>query len=90
MINHLHFGLTSNIWNNNLSKALRLISQIEAGSIWINMHTFLDPAASKHQGLAVNFQMFYRGLYLVKIGDDSLLRSAEFVKSRFNEAYYDE
>ena len=28
----------------DLSKALRLIPQIEAGTVWVNMHTFLDPA----------------------------------------------
>lgn len=44
MMNHSRFGLTASIWTNNLSKALRLIPQIEAGSIWVNMHTFLDPS----------------------------------------------
>lgn len=44
MMNHSRFGLTASLWTNDLSKALRLIPQIEAGSIWINMHTFLDPA----------------------------------------------
>ncbi|MBJ9984788.1 aldehyde dehydrogenase family protein [Acinetobacter sp. S40] len=43
MINHSRFGLTASLWTNDLSKALRLVPQIEAGSIWINMHTFLDP-----------------------------------------------
>ncbi|MCX5468011.1 aldehyde dehydrogenase family protein [Acinetobacter nematophilus] len=44
MMNHSRFGLTASIWSNDLSKALRLIPQIEAGSVWVNMHTFLDPA----------------------------------------------
>lgn len=44
MMNHSRFGLTASLWTNDLSKALRLIPQIDAGSIWINMHTFLDPA----------------------------------------------
>ncbi len=44
MMNHSRFGLTASLWTNDLSKALRLIPQIEAGSVWINMHTFLDPS----------------------------------------------
>ncbi len=44
MMNHSHFGLTASLWTNDLSKALRMIPQIEAGTLWINMHTFLDPA----------------------------------------------
>ncbi|ENW81772.1 hypothetical protein F909_01456 [Acinetobacter sp. ANC 3929] len=44
MMNHSRFGLTASLWTNDLSKALRLIPRVEAGSIWVNMHTFLDPA----------------------------------------------
>lgn len=44
MMNHSRFGLTASIWTNDLSKALRLIPKIEAGSVWVNMHTFLDPS----------------------------------------------
>lgn len=44
MMNHSRFGLTASLWTNNLAQALRLIPQIEAGSVWINMHTFLDPS----------------------------------------------
>lgn len=44
MMNHSRFGLTASLWTNDLAKALRLIPQIEAGSIWVNMHTFLDPS----------------------------------------------
>ncbi|MDQ8951468.1 aldehyde dehydrogenase family protein [Acinetobacter rudis] len=44
MMNHFRFGLTASIWTNDLAKALRLIPKIEAGSVWVNMHTFLDPA----------------------------------------------
>ncbi len=44
MMNHSRFGLTASLWTNDLAKALRLIPQIEAGSVWVNMHTFLDPS----------------------------------------------
>ncbi|MNN95799.1 Phenylacetaldehyde dehydrogenase [compost metagenome] len=32
------------MWTNDLSKAMRLVPRIEAGMVWVNMHTFLDPA----------------------------------------------
>ncbi|WP_321871899.1 aldehyde dehydrogenase family protein [Paraburkholderia tropica] len=44
LINDSPYGLTASVWTNNLSKALRLVPLIEAGTVWINMHTFLDPA----------------------------------------------
>lgn len=43
-MNHARFGLTASLWTNNLSRALRLIPKLEVGTVWINMHTFLDPA----------------------------------------------
>ncbi|MCE6238319.1 NAD-dependent phenylacetaldehyde dehydrogenase [Acinetobacter pittii] len=44
LMNQSRFGLTASIWTNDLSKALRLIPKIEAGTLWVNMHTFLDPS----------------------------------------------
>lgn len=44
LINDSPFGLTASIWTNDLSQALRLIPQIESGTVYVNMHTFLDPA----------------------------------------------
>ena len=44
LLNDTPYGLGASIWTNNLSKALRMIPRIEAGTLWINMHTFLDPA----------------------------------------------
>ena len=59
MMNHSRFGLTASLWSNDLSKILRLIPQIEAGSVWVNMHTFLDPSVSfsgvKASGLGHEF-----------------------------------
>ncbi|MDO7197883.1 NAD-dependent phenylacetaldehyde dehydrogenase [Acinetobacter pittii] len=43
-MNQSRFGLTASIWTNDLSKAFRLIPKIEAGTLWVNMHTFLDPS----------------------------------------------
>jgi phenylacetaldehyde dehydrogenase len=44
LINDSPFGLTASIWTNDLSRALRLIPQIETGTVYVNMHTFLDPS----------------------------------------------
>lgn len=44
LMNDSEFGLAASIWTNNLSKAFRLVPRIEAGTVWVNMHTFLDPA----------------------------------------------
>ncbi len=32
------------VWSENISKALRYAEDIDAGMVWVNMHTFLDPA----------------------------------------------
>jgi len=44
LMNDSPFGLTASLWTNDMSKALRLIPRIEAGTVWVNTHTFLDPA----------------------------------------------
>ncbi|MBI6549116.1 aldehyde dehydrogenase family protein [Xenorhabdus lircayensis] len=44
MMNATPFGLSASLWTNDLGKAMRMIPRIEAGILWINMHTFLDPA----------------------------------------------
>jgi len=44
LMNDSPFGLTASIWTNDLSRALRLIPRIEAGTVWVNMHTFVDPS----------------------------------------------
>ncbi len=43
-MNDSEFGLGASLWTNDLSKSLRMIPRIQAGMIWVNMHTFLDPA----------------------------------------------
>lgn len=44
LMNDTPFGLTGSIWTQDLSKALRLVPQVEAGTVWVNMHTVVDPA----------------------------------------------
>jgi phenylacetaldehyde dehydrogenase len=41
--NDTPYGLGASIWSNNLSKVHRLIPKIQAGSIWVNCHSMLDP-----------------------------------------------
>jgi len=44
MMNDSPYGLAASLWTNDLSKAMRMIPRIQAGTVWVNMHTFLDPA----------------------------------------------
>lgn len=44
LMNGSDVGLAASLWTNDLSKALRMIPQIQAGTVWVNMHTILDPA----------------------------------------------
>jgi betaine-aldehyde dehydrogenase len=37
-VNDIEYGLCANVWTNDVSTALRLADQIEAGYIWINGH----------------------------------------------------
>ncbi|RQW62761.1 aldehyde dehydrogenase family protein [Vibrio viridaestus] len=43
-MNDTPYGLTASVWTHDLSKAMRLIPQIEAGTVWVNMHTIVDPS----------------------------------------------
>lgn len=43
MVNDNQYGLTASIWTNDLGKAMHLIPQIEAGTVWVNNHVPVDP-----------------------------------------------
>jgi phenylacetaldehyde dehydrogenase len=44
LMNDTPYGLSASLWTNDLGKALRMVPAIEAGTVWVNMHTLLDPA----------------------------------------------
>lgn len=44
LMNTSPYGLSASLWTNDLGKAMRLIPEIQAGTLWVNMHTLLDPA----------------------------------------------
>lgn len=44
LMNNTPYGLSASLWTNDLSKAMRMIPSIEAGTVWVNMHTLIDPA----------------------------------------------
>ena len=44
LMNNTPYGLSASLWTNDLSKALRMVPAINAGTVWVNMHTLLDPA----------------------------------------------
>jgi phenylacetaldehyde dehydrogenase len=44
LMNNSPFGLSASLWTHDLGKALRMVPAIQAGTVWVNMHTLLDPA----------------------------------------------
>jgi phenylacetaldehyde dehydrogenase len=38
------YGLAASVWTNDISRAFRLVSQLEAGSVWVNAHDLVDSA----------------------------------------------
>lgn len=59
LMNDSPYGLGASVWTNNLSKAFTIIPKLEFGTVWVNMHTFLDPAVpfggTKASGLGREF-----------------------------------
>ena len=57
--NDTPYGLAASIWSNDLSRVMRLIPRLQVGTVWVNMHTFLDPAVpfggSKGSGIGREF-----------------------------------
>lgn len=43
LANDSRYGLASSLWTENLSRAMDVIPQIKAGTVWVNSHIPLDP-----------------------------------------------
>lgn len=43
-MNDTRFGLTASVWTNDLAKAFRLVPRVQAGTVWVNMHNYIDPS----------------------------------------------
>jgi len=41
--NDTRMGLTASLWTNDLKKALDYVPRINAGTVWVNTHNFIDP-----------------------------------------------
>ena len=58
-VNASPYGLSASVWSNDLSRVMRLIPKLQVGTVWVNMHTFLDPAVpfggSKGSGIGREF-----------------------------------
>ncbi|WP_275629561.1 aldehyde dehydrogenase family protein [Pseudomonas sp. 273] len=45
LANDTTYGLAANIWTRDIKKAHRVAHRLQAGSVWINCHGVIDPAA---------------------------------------------
>ena len=43
--NDSEYGLAASVWTTNLKTAHRLVSRIDAGTVWFNLHNFVFPSA---------------------------------------------
>lgn len=57
--NNSSFGLGGSVWSKNLEIAQQIASRMDTGTVWINSHSDLSPAAPfggwKHSGLGYSF-----------------------------------
>lgn len=57
--NNTYYGLGGSVWSKDLEKAQQIANRMETGTVWINSHADLSPAAVfggwKHSGLGYSF-----------------------------------
>lgn len=44
LANDTHYGLAASIWTTNLKAGHRLAAQLQAGTVWMNLHNFVFPS----------------------------------------------
>jgi phenylacetaldehyde dehydrogenase len=68
LANNSPYGLTASLWTQNLSAAMNLIPQIEAGTVWVNSHTLIDAnmpfGGYKQSGIGRDFGVDWLDAYL--------------------------
>lgn len=42
-VNDTKMGLGASVWSRDVNRAAELARRIEAGSVWVNKHVFIDP-----------------------------------------------
>lgn len=47
LANDTHYGLAAGIWTTNLSRAHRMASRLEAGTIWVNTYRTMSPQSPR-------------------------------------------
>ncbi|AQS83859.1 MAG: aldehyde dehydrogenase family protein [Acetobacter aceti] len=59
LANDTDMGLAASVWTQNLKAAMTLTRQLDAGTVWVNTHSFIDPALPfggiKQSGLGREF-----------------------------------
>lgn len=43
LANDTEYGLTASVWTQDVSQAMRYSESLQAGTVWINSHTLIDP-----------------------------------------------
>lgn len=43
LANETEYGLTASVWTQNISQALNYTDRLQAGTVWVNSHTLIDP-----------------------------------------------
>ncbi len=59
LANDTDLGLAASVWTQNLSQAMNITRRLDAGTVWVNSHNFLDPnmpfGGMKQSGLGRDF-----------------------------------
>ena len=65
--NGLDYGLTASVWTRDLKRAMDLTRRLEAGTVWVNSHNFIDPnmpfGGVKQSGIGRDFGTDWANAY---------------------------